>query len=283
MAVSDSRIILHFDIHEPIELMDLTLSFASLAQQYRKFLSDKAKQQSQKINEADVKLYITKIENNCILAELAGAVNILGSLMPLADYTNTFVEFMKNINNAILYFQAVSKKETVDVKNLPYSKKQCEQMSDFLSVVANNKDGRLGLSVATYEKEEKDIKHKVSFEFKSEEAHEAQKGALIAQAALEHSGAVDHENVLMYFHQTNLENPKAQGRTGDRGVIKSIYSKPLPVYFISDLDRDKVKTFVDDPNMNPFKASYRVDVNVETDRNDRPKFYRVMKLHEIID
>lgn len=42
MTVSNARIVLHFDVHEPVELTELTLSFGSLARQYKKFLSDKA-------------------------------------------------------------------------------------------------------------------------------------------------------------------------------------------------------------------------------------------------
>lgn len=282
MSVSQSRIVLHFDVHEPIELMELTLSFSALAKQYRKFLVDKAKQQSEKINDADVKLYITKIENNCILAELAGAVNILGSLMPLMDYANIFVEFTKNLNNTINYFQGLSKSENIDPKKIPYTKRQCEDFSNFLNVVAKNKGGKLGIAVAKYEKDDGEAKCIAEFEFQSEEALDAQKGALMAQRALEYTGEADYTNVLMYFHQTNIEDPKSQGRTGDKAIIKSISDKALPVYFISDLDSDKIKTFVDDPSLNPFKASYRVDVNVETDRNEVPKFYRVMRLHEII-
>ena len=37
-----------------------------------------------------------------------------------------------------------------------------------------------------------------------------------------------------------------------------------------------------DPNQNPFKAAFRVDVNVETDRNHVPRLYRVVHIHEVI-
>lgn len=283
MTVSQARIILHFDVHQPVELMELTLSFGSLAKQYRKFLSDKARQNGQKISDDDVKLFITKIENNCILAELAGAVSILGSLVPIMDYANVFIDFTKNINNAILYFKGIASKDSELVPSeIPYSKKQCEDIANFLNVVSKNKGGNLGIAVAEYAKDDGETKHHVKFTFTSDEAFEAQKGALIAQRALEYRGDADHKNVLMYFHQTNIEDPKSDGLTGDKAIIRSISDKPLKVYFVSNLDSDKIKSFIHDPSMNPFKASYRVDVNVETDRNDIPKFYRVMRLHEII-
>ncbi len=280
--VSSARIVLHFDVHEPIELTDLTLSFGSLAKQYRKFLMDTSKQRNQKINDAEVKLFITKIENNCILAELAGASNILGPLVPLLEYTNLFIDFVKNINASILYFKGLSLKENIDSESIPYSKKDCEDLSRFLSVVSQNKGGKLGLGVAEYKKEDKKSSFLVRFTFSSEDAYDAQKGALMAQRALETRCDADYKNVLMYFHQTNVEEPKSQGRTGDKAYIKAVCNKPLPVFFISELDSDKVKSFRDDSSLNPFKASYRVDVNVETDRNEVPKFYRVIRLYEII-
>jgi len=60
MSVSSARLVLHFDVHEPVELTELTLSFGSLAKQYRKFLADKAKGSGNKISDADIKLYTGK-------------------------------------------------------------------------------------------------------------------------------------------------------------------------------------------------------------------------------
>lgn len=283
MTVSQARIVLHFDVHEPIELMELTLSFGSLAKQYRRFLLQKAKESGNKVGDDDVKLYITKIENNCILAELAGAVTILGSLFPLMNYTNIFIDFAKNLNTSIAFFRALVKREgSIAPSEIPYTKTECGDLANFLNVVSKNKGGTLGIGVAEYTKDDGEVQHHVKFIFSSDEAFEAQKGALIAQRTLEYRGEADYMNTLMYFHQTNIEDPKAQGRTGDKAIIKAISDKALPVYFVSDLDKDKIKTFVDDPALNPFRASYRVDVNVETDRNETPKFYRIMRLHEII-
>lgn len=266
--------------------MDLTISFNALAKQYRKFLADKARQDGHKVHDDDVKLFITKIENNCILAELAGAINIMGTLVSVMEYTDMFINFVKNIDTAIAYFKEIplKKEAEIDPAQIPYSKKECQDMANFLNVVAKNEGGNLGLAVAEYAKEEKgDIKKEhVKFVFTSNEALQAQKGALIAERALEYKSDADYKNVLMYFHQTNVENPKADGTTGDKAIIKAVSDKPLKVYFISDLDSDKVKSFIHDPLMNPFKASYRVDVNVEKDRNNIPLFYRVMRLHEII-
>jgi hypothetical protein len=76
--------------------------------------------------------------------------------------------------------------------------------------------------------------------------------------------------------------PKSDGRTDDKAIINSISPKPLPVHFASQLDAARIADMKADPQQNPFKAAFRVDVNVETDRNQVPRFYRVVHLHEII-
>jgi hypothetical protein len=83
-------------------------------------------------------------------------------------------------------------------------------------VVAKNKNGSLGLSMVEYDETTKERSVRARFAFTSEEAHDAQRGALLAQRILDDRGEADHKNVLMYFHQTNIEDPKADGRTGDK-------------------------------------------------------------------
>ncbi len=283
MSVSDARILLHFDIHEPIELTELTLSFGSLAKQYRKHLTDELRSQGKKVKDInDIKLYITKIENNCILAELAGAVDVLGTLVSVANYTEIFVKFIENVDKAIGFFRALSKRDVKSIKaeEIEYSKKQCEDVAQFLQVAS--KKGKLGLSVAEYSNETEDKKIRIKFEYKSDEVFEAQKGALLAQSILEEKSDADYKDVLMYFYQANIDKSKADGKTTERAIIKAISGKDLPIFIISEIDRDRVMSLKDDPKMNPFKASYRVDVNVETDRNNIPKFYRVVSIKEII-
>jgi hypothetical protein len=258
------------------------MSFAALASQYRKHLVEKIRSNGGRTKDAEIKLYITKIENNCILAELAGATDILGILFSVMDYSNIFLEFTRNIDNAIQYFKALPSKNLKDIKasEIPYSKKECGDLANFLNVVSQK--GELGLSVAEFDKETKEDKIYVSFKYTSDEAFEARKGSLLAQDILEQGGEADHTNVLMYFQQTNTDESKADGKTGERALIKSIHPKPLPVFIVSNLDRDRVMSQKDDPNLNPLKVSYLVNVNVETDRNDIPKHYRVTRLGDPI-
>lgn len=282
MTVSDTRIRIHFDIHQPIELMDLTLSFSAFAKQYRKFLCDRMRQEGKKPNDSEIKLYITKIENNCILAELAGASQIMGSLFAVMDYVNIFVDFIKNTNDSIQYFKNLVKKDVPQIKGegIPYSSKQCADLSDFLKIVSEQ--GNLRLSAAQFVKESPQEKILVSYTYSTEEASEARKGTLLAQSILDETGEADHKGVLMYFYQANIDESKSDGKTSEKAVIKSICAQPLPVHIVSELDRDRIFSLKDDPQKNIFKASYLVDVNVETDKNNQPRVYRILKIHKIL-
>ncbi|WP_319528961.1 hypothetical protein [uncultured Cohaesibacter sp.] len=277
-GISSARIRLHFDVHEPIELVDLTLSFQAIAREYRSFLVNLVRAQGGKSTDAEVKLYVTDIKNNCIWAELGSATEIMGALFSTMSHTNTFVDFAQHISAAVNYFKSIGRSGKPDIQSLPYSNKQIEIISDILKTAAKNKNGALGISVIDYETNEE----KLTVKFDHNDALDARRGALLTSQELSSKRDADYKEVLMYFHQANIEQPRSEGRTGFRGVIKSISDKDLPVHFISDLDQDRISSLVSDPLLNPFKASYRVDVNVETDRNDKPRFYRVVNLHEII-
>lgn len=281
-GISTARIQLHFDVHEPIELVDLTLSFQAVAREYRSFLSNRAKEEGGKAGDADVKLYVTSIKNNCILAELGGATEIMGALFATMNYTVVFTDFIKHIQSAVSYLRVIGQTGKPDIENLPYNKRQVEIFSDMLKTASKNKDGTLGFSVLEYEAEDQEAKERLTIRFSSDEALEARRGALLTSQALNSKKEADYQSVIMYFHQANIDEPKSEGKTGFRGVIKAISDKDFPVHFISDLDRDRISDLVASKGQNPFKASYRVDVNVETNRHDKPVFYRVIALHEII-
>lgn len=284
--ISKARIQLHLDVHSPIELVEMTLSFQAIAYEYKDFLKKRvAPQNNKSLSEVDsIKLYITKIENNCILAELAGAALIMGQLFSGMDYINIFVDFISNIKNSVTYFRGLSKQKTISAKDIPYTKSQCDRYADLLKLAAENKNGHLGISALEYEDENgtSGAKVKLTIKFDSEEAFEGRKGALIAKEALDQKEDATYKNVLMYFQQTNTNEAKDMGRTGDKAIIKTISPKELPVYFVSEIDQQKINYEKHDPDKNPLKSSYRVDVNVETDRYNVPKFYRVLRIKEVI-
>lgn len=279
---SQDRIEIHFDVHQPIELTEMTLAFQALGRDYKRFLNDKVRTEGGKVSDDDVKLYITKIESNCILAELAGASQIVGAYFSLLDYQNIFIEYVRNFGSTVNYFKGLSKADNPTAADIECTKAGAQSIADVMAIVAHNPGGKFALRARAGSETPSGHKVYAEVEFTSEEAAQAQRGALIAQKVLDFRGDADFKNVLMYFQRTSTDSAKADGRTDDKAIIKSIADKALPVHFASGLDQARINDLKDDPNSNPFKAAYRVDVNVEVDRKGVPRFYRVVNLHEIL-
>ena len=89
---SDSRIEVHFDVRQPVELVTLTLALQSLARDYRRFMNDDAKTRGVRIVDEDVKLYVTKVQSGSILAELASATPVVGAFFSIMDYQSVFAQ-----------------------------------------------------------------------------------------------------------------------------------------------------------------------------------------------
>lgn len=281
-GLSKDRIAIHFDVHQPVELVELTLAFQGLARDYKRFLNDKVRGEGGKVSSEDVRLYITKIESNCILAELAGGTSILGAYFSLLDYQNIFIEYVRNFRGVTDYFRGLARAPNPQAEQIETTKTHAQAIADLMAVVAKNVGGRFALRARAGSETEAGSKVYLEVELSCEEAAETQRGALIAQKVLEYRGDADFKNVLMYFQRTSTDDAKGDGRTDDRAIIRSVSDKPLPVHFASGLDQERINDLKNDPNSNPFKAAYRVDVNVETDRKDIPRFYRVVHLHEIM-
>lgn len=280
--MSDARLQLHLNVHEPVELVDMTRAFQAVAFQYKRFMNDKAKAEGKKIADSEVKLYITRIENNCILAEVGAAVSIMGGTVAVVGALNTFIDFTGKLKKMIDWCASVGKEGKVP-KDIPANKAEYDRLGALMKIAAEHKKGELGLKVVEYSEGSPEATVHLRIAYDSDEAYYAQKGALLAQRGLEETEEADHKNVSMYFFQTNTDDPKAFGRTGDKAVIRSISKEPLPVYFVSDLDQQRIAFLVHEKNINPFTITLNVDVNVELNRKDEPRFYRVVRLHDIYD
>lgn len=280
---SEARIEIHFDVHEPVELITLTLALQSLARDYRRFMNDDARARGTKIADEDVKLYVTKVESGSILAELASATPVVGAFFSILDYQSVFAQYVSNFGTIAEYCRGLLKRPDLKPSDIEITKAGAQAIADVMAVAAANRGGNLRLSAIRAGAETSDgARVYAEVTFSSDEAAEAQRGALLAQKVLEYRGDADYENVLLYFQRTSTDAAKSDGRTDDKAVINSISVKPLPVHFASPLDAARVNDMKADIHQNPFKSAFRVDVNVESDRNQVPRFYRVVHIHEVI-
>jgi hypothetical protein len=106
------RIRLHLNVHEPVELVELTLAFQGLGYEYQSFVKAQALPNGDKNKNHDVKLYITKLETNCILAEMAPALPLFGTLAPVFSDVNTVADFIRNIGQLVDWLRSIKKRMT---------------------------------------------------------------------------------------------------------------------------------------------------------------------------
>lgn len=276
------RMRLHFNVHDPIELIEMTLAFQGLGHEYQSYLKSRFAELDPKSNAAEVKLYITRIESNCILAELAPALPMLGVIAPVLADINTVHDFVQNTAKAIRWLIRITKKRGVTPDEIPYSKRRITNLRDVVRLVAKNHNSNLGLAAIRFEETTGQDHAVLEMSFNDSDCHRAEQGAALALAALDVREKADKEKVLMYFYQTNIEDPKAGGRTGDKAVISSISQEPLSVYIIPETDQQKVRYVLDDKSHNPLHTGFVVDVNIENDRQGRPRIYRVVRVHDVV-
>ena len=278
------RMRLHFNVHEPVELVEMTLAFQGLGYEYQSFLKEESGLHAAKksSNTNDVKLYITKIESNCILAELAPALPTLGALAPIVSDVNAVADFIRNTANTINWLIGIAEKENLVQDEIKHSKKKINNIKDIVALVGKNKDANLGLKAINYEEESGEDKVVLEIDFSDDDCKKAEYGARRALNALDMNEKADKEKVLMYFYQTNIDDPKSNGRTGDKAYINSVSKDPLSVFILSEMDQQKIRYVLDDKEHNPLHTGFVVDVNIENDRKGRPKIYRVLKVHDVI-
>jgi hypothetical protein len=275
------RMRLHFNVHEPIELVEMTLAFQGLGFEYQNFIKQFKATDNQTNHTSEVKLYITKIETNCILAEMAPALPMLGALAPIFSDVNTITDFVKNISSLIDWLRTANSNKGLKASDIPYSKKKLRNVRDLVSLVGKNQNGTLGISAIKYEEETAEDKIVLEMKFLSQHCREAESGANKALQILDNGEKADKEKVLMYFFQTNTDDPKSGGRTGDKAIISSVTDKPLSVYVISEIDQNRIRNVLDDKTHNPLLTGFVVDVNIEKDRKGEPKIFRVLRVHDV--
>lgn len=278
----DARLEVNFDVDRPVELVQLTLALQALARDYRRYANDAIRDSGGKVSDDDIKLYVTKVETGSIIAELGSAAQVMGAFLPLVPVSPLFAGYVEFFGASVSYFSSLAKRTGLKASDISATKAAAQAVADIMAVPAAMAGSKFKLAAKIGAKSADGSEFAAQITLTSEEAAEAQRGALIAQKVLDYRGDADHQNVLLYFERTSTKSAKSDGRTDDKAVINSISPKALPVHFASALDAARVNDMKADPHQNPFKAAFRVDVNVETDRNLVPRFYRVVHIHEVI-
>lgn len=256
---------LKLDLDQPAELYDLVGSFTAIASQFEKYITKEYPD-----HRPEAKVYVNQIRSGSIIVELIPMAQSLIAAMDGVVIVDDFVQIYKDYLNGYIEGRKTEGAKKSDLKDF----------HNQIRVIANDTDGKAIISSAEYH-ETKTTK-RVSIEFDTKQARQAQEVIESHQNEIEAKAHELHKRVLMVFWQSNLKDASTGKKTGEKVVIEAISSKALAVVYESELAAQKIKHETTAGDANIYKLGFIVNCYVET-LNGRPVDYRVTHVHEIIE
>ncbi|MDY0270410.1 hypothetical protein [Trichloromonas sp.] len=251
-----AKLTIEIDNSKPVELIELSQSFQSFADEYRRYLLRK---EEQAIAD-DIKLYIKEIRSGSIIADL---VALSAIALPFVENSNTIIGFGDYLKKAFDYLTGKSENKP----NL--EKANYENLARIIEPIAKDNASQINCSTIV------NGNLVVNVHLDSPAANAAQNVANREIRALKEPTTGLKEKVLLHWYQARND---AKSTTGDKAIIESIQKGPVKAIFAHA--GIKAKMLLDAEN--PFIHAYVVDVVVET-INDRPALYKIIDVHEKID
>lgn len=266
------RVIIKLDPGQPIELGDLSHSFAALARLYGRHY--------RKEGDDAPKLYVTKLESGSVVMEITPMVLFIGGLavmdgsIIIADFTNRIWRGIKAFSSAPSDIPRIEAPSIDDARDI----------REFAKPLLGKKGATLGIKHAKYEKTDGQKTTIVEYHFDETELNRAAiniENAIelpMIDVAIESPENRIHKEVMLFFDQANRGPGKEKGRTGDRAIVPNISDRALPVYFRSgfnDLKEQMTR------NAHPLKSTFVVDVYAQLIGGEA-KGYIVTDVHQVI-
>jgi hypothetical protein len=275
----------------PVELTDLTNSFAALARMYERHYRPETEK------ETAPRLYITKLETGSIVAEIAPYAVLLGTAISTMDSAMVISDFSKRISAGI---RAFGDPETIErtVAGGPLaepspSREDARDIREFVKPLTGRNGAKLGVRHARFEQHDGE-RHTIA-EYTFDEAelnraavnidHALASGSIfpgdeLTEEIIEDGDESFRRGVTLFFQQASRGPGRESGRTGDRGIIPDISTKALPVYYRKSLQNLKDRMIKGD--VNPLTDyAFVVDVFIQK-TNGVPKAYVIVDVREII-
>ncbi|WP_173934104.1 hypothetical protein [Chelativorans sp. Marseille-P2723] len=254
---------LTLDLQEPIEVEAFAKIFAGLGSMFDDYLKQDHPEMRGTSN-----LYIREVRGGSIIADLVPSIPDMIGLMDNVLIVGGFASlFSKRVRGFIMgsWMEKASKS-------------QLSHVTDTLTAVAADPNGRATLETVSYR--ENGEERELVVHFTSQEARVAVQTIEDQKRSLDAKEGYDEPLALLTFERPGKSVAGVGKRTGERAVVEKISIKPLPVIYASDMAEREIKNAFQSKNV--FKRGFVVDVNVER-KNGKPIAYRIMNLHQIID
>ena len=228
--LSDLRLVIHFNIHEPIKLNELTRSFNAMADLYKTALPKNAKG---KTKNEDVELYITEIKDNCILVKLIGILEKTSDLSPDIDQIAIFKKAIKTLSlaSALLLL-------TADVGSVPktydsYLKRDTDITLIMAEAIANKGNGSLDIYLEEHEENADGSKRTRIFRMSSDDALKVIEGKKIVNKTLNEHKQIVNKTLNEHKQIVNKTFREHKQITAPE-IIKAIPRPSQPTITIKD-------------------------------------------------
>lgn len=266
------RVVITLDPGQPVELVDLSGSFAALARIYERHYRT--------AGDAAPKLYVTRLETGSVILEVAplamsmGALAVMDGGIVVADFANRLWRGIKAFSG---------RADDVPRLELP-SPEDAADLKAFTAPLLGKAGASLGIKHARFEK--KDGNKHIVVEYNLDEA-ELNRAAINIDKQLQLPAPADdptspkagrfYAEVMLFLEQANRGPGKEQGRTGDRGKIPDVSPKVVPVYFKAGIQGIKERMLRGQDN--PFSTVFVVTVHA-TEMDGAIVAYTVTDIHD---
>ena len=237
-AEAIDRIIVRLDPGGPVELTGLTESFGALARMYERHYRHENIQPAPK-------LYVTRLRTGSIEAEIAPYIVLLGTALASMDGALVISDFTRRLWAGIKAFSDPDFILTGGPVSEPHlevpSLEDAEDIKAFVRPLIGKRGASLGIKHAKFEKRDGERTTVVEYKFDEAELNRAAINideALVSQVlpfSDDDAETIDDKSILtevmLFFDQASRKPGKEKGRTGDRGIIPDVTTKPLPVYW----------------------------------------------------
>ena len=267
--VDGDRVIITLDPGQPIELSDLSTSFAALARIYERHYRTSG--------DTAPKLYVTKLETGSVILEIAPLVFAMG--IPILDNAVIVADFAGRLWRGIKAFSG----PPADPPRLEApSRDDAADLREFIRPLTGKMGATLGIKHAKYESHDGERRTVVEYDF--DEAQINRAAINIDQQKLLPPPDVEpvatsgfHTEVKLFLEQANRGPGKEKGRTGDRGLIPDVSDKVVPVYFKQSIQGIKERMLRGQEN--PFAMVFVVTVHAQIVGGD-VQGYTVTDIHD---
>lgn len=257
MGAEIQDVVLNIEIknNKPLELTELTKSLISLSNQYNKYAENNGFSES----ERNAKLYVKKIVTGSVLLDLIEFGT--AAVIPFMENTNTIIGFAQFFKKTVDFFL----NDKGEKPNL--SIKDCQELSQIVSPVANDSSSQFNLNVT----HNGDVINYVSLDSRNSNALQNYLNKEVKEKKELKNGDII-ENALMVFSQTKN---KISSKGGNKVIIDDALQNKAINVFIPD---KKIKKQIIKGDDNPNNFYFQVDVKIKTIEGVISA-YEVLKFH----